>query len=157
MSYDNSNNFVVNYQFSCTNATLAQAASIRVPTHKGIRSCAIEDIQVTPSVAIVNTTTPAIVQIGTAGSSGKYAAQNVSTTAGLAIGDTYGCADLDGRVAAYNPQATSGLGSTNKGFIDLLNDGDVVGTLLTKLKVGTVVGVGTPAGTFVVSIAIRWF
>lgn len=155
MSYDNG--YRVNYEFTLANATAAAAANIRVPTHMGVRSAAIEDIQCTPTVAIVNTTTPMIVQVGTASTSGKYAAQNASTTAGLAVGDSYGTADLDGRVSLYNPNAPTGLGSTNKGYIDLLSDGDAVGTLLTKLKVGTVVGVGTPAGTVVVSILVRWF
>lgn len=155
MSYETG--FRMTYTFILANATTAAAANIRVPTGMGVRAAAIEDISLTPSVAIVNTTLAMVLQIGTLATSGKYAAQNVGTTAGLAIGDSYGTSDLDGRVAAYNPYATTGLGTTNKGFIDLLNDGDAVGTLLTKLKIGTVVGTGTPAGTIVAAITIRWF
>lgn len=156
MSYNEG--YRVCYTFTgLTNATAAAAANIRVPTHLGVRQAAIEDINISPTVNVVNTTTPMILQIGTASTSGKYAAQNVGTTAGLNVGDSYSCADLDGRVALYNPQASSGLGTTNKGFIDLTTDGDAVGTLLTKLKVGTVVGVGTPAGTITVNITIRWW
>jgi hypothetical protein len=152
--YDNA--YRVTYTFSFTNATLAAAASMRVPTHLGVRQAAIEDINLTPSVAVVNTTGAMVLQIGTTATSGKYAAQNVGTTAGLLVGDSYSVADLDGRVAAYNPQAPN-LGTVNKGFIDLLNDGDVAGTLQTKLKVGTVVGTGTPAGTIIANITMRFW
>lgn len=154
MSYDNG--FRVTYTLTgLTNATAAAAASIRVPTHKGVTQAAIEDIQATPTVAVVNTTGAMVLQIGTAGTSGKYAAQNIGTTAGLTVGQSYGVADLDGRVAAYNPDKP--FTSAQKGFIDLLNDGDVVGTLLTALKIGTVVGTGTPSGTITANITIRWF
>jgi hypothetical protein len=153
--YDNA--FRVCYTFVFTNATVTPAASIRVPTHLGVREAAIEDIQFSPSVAVVNTTAPMQVNIGVAGTPAKYALQNVGTTAGLAIGSTYGVADLDGRVAAYNPQATSGLGSTNKGFIDLTTDGVTAGTLQTVLTVNTVIGTGTPAGTITTNIVMRWW
>lgn len=154
MSYDNG--FRVTYTLTgLTNATTAAAASIRVPTHKSISMAAIEDIQVTPTVAVVNTTGAMQVQIGTAATTGKYAAQNCGTTAGLAVGASYGVADVDGRVAAYNPDKP--FTSTQKGFIDLKNDGDAAGTLLTALKISTLVGTGTPAGTVTASITIRWF
>jgi hypothetical protein len=156
VSYDNG--YRVCYTFSgLTNATVAAAAAIRVPTHLGVRAAAIEDINITPTVAIVNTTLAAVIQIGTPATSGKYAAQSVSTLAGLAVGAAFSCADIDGRVAAYNPNVTTGAGSTNKGFIDLFNDGDALNTLLTTLKIGTVAGTGTPAGTFTANIMIRWF
>lgn len=141
------------------NATLAAAAAIRVPTHLGIKQAAIEDINLTPTTAVVNTTGPMVVQIGTNATSGKFAAQNVGTTAGLAVGAAYSCADVDGRVAAYTPQPAIvyPLVAANKGFIDLLNDGDVVGTIPTFLKIGTVVGTGTPSGVVEANILIKWW
>lgn len=151
--YDNA--YRVCYCFAgLTNATVAAAGSIRVPTHLGVRQAAIEDISVSPTVNVVNTTGAMLVQVGTPTTSGKFAAQAVGTTAGLNVGDSFSTADLDGRVAAYSPGAPS---PANKGFIDLGSDGDVVGTVQTKLKVGTVVGTGTPAGTVTAFITMRFW
>jgi hypothetical protein len=97
----------------------------------------------------------AVLQIGTAATSGKYAAQNVSALTGLALGSAYGTPDADGRVALYNPALAPS--ATQRGRIDLNNDGDAVGTPLTVLKIGTVAGTGTPAGVFNAAITIRWF
>lgn len=157
MSYDNTSNFVETFTLTgLTNATVAAALGIRVPTHKGVRFAAIEDIQITPTTAIVNTTLAAVLQIGTLATSGKFAAQNVSALAGLGLGLSYSVADADGRVAAYNPSAAAS--ATNKGFIDLGAGGDGdAGAAITNLKVGTVAGTGTPAGVFNATVTIRWW
>ena len=155
MAYD-VNSFVQDFTLTgLANATLALAGAIRVPTHKGVRFAVIEDIQVTPTTAVVNTTTPMQIQVGTPTTTGKYAAQNVGTNAGLTVGSAYGIADVDGRVTLYNPSLTPS--ATVNGRIDLANDGDVVGTTLTTLKVSTLVGVGTPAGTVTAQITIRFW
>lgn len=162
MSYDQGAGYRATYCFTgLTNATLALAAAIRVPIHRGIRFAAIEDVQVTPTVAVVNTTGAMVVQIGTPTTSGKYVAQSVGTTAGLTVGSAYGVADVDGRVALYNPDLPPAVNSsgvvTQATRIDLNNDGDTVGTNLTTLKIGTVVGTGTPSGTVTLNVTIRWF
>lgn len=162
MSYDQGAGYRATYAIAgLTNATLALAAALRVPIHRGIRFAAIEDIQVTPTTAVVNTTLAMVVQIGTPTTSGKYAAQNVGTTAGLLVGSAYGCADVDGRVALYNPDLAPAVNSagtvTQATRIDINNDGDTVGTNLTTIKIGTVVGTGTPSGTVTAQITIRWF
>jgi hypothetical protein len=153
MSYDTSG-LRMTYTFAGISnaATAAALAAIRVPA--GVRFAAIEDISIAPSVA-TSLTTPGTFQIGTAASSGKYAAQNVGTAAGLAPGLAYGTADLDGRVAAYNPAVTPS--AANKGRIDLMQDGDAAGTLLTSLKVGNTAAGATALGTYTAFVTIRWW
>jgi hypothetical protein len=156
MSYDNVNNFVETFAIpGLTNATLVGAFRIRVPTHKGVRFAAIEDVKILQvgATAIVNTTTPGQVQIGTPTAPGKFVAQPISGLTGLALGQTYGCADVDGRVAAYSP--ASGV---SKGCIDLAASGDGDAQAAQRdLLVSTLAGVGTPAGTFAAFVTVRWF
>lgn len=136
-----------------TNAAVAAAAAIRIPPTA--RFAFIEDIQLFPTTAIVNTTTPGKILIGTPGAPGKFASQSISSLTGLAVGSAYGVSDSDGRVAAYNPAATPS--ATNKCRIDLQNDGDTVGTQLAYLVIGTAAGTGTPAGVYTATFTVRWF
>jgi hypothetical protein len=157
MSYDNSNNLVETFFVAgLTNATVSGVANIRVPTHKGVRFAAIEDIKaLVGATSIANTTTPVQIQIGTAVTPGKFAGQPVGNApAGLATGQTWSVADVDGRVAAYNP--ASGVG---KGCIDLGAGGDGdSGAAIRDLRVSTLVGTGgTAAGAFSGWITVRWF
>lgn len=157
MSYDNANNFVETFQLplALANATAAGVFRIRVPTHKGIRFAAVEDIKAICSTTIVSTTTSPQIQIGTAGTPGKFVAQPLGTpTANLTAGQTWSLADVDGRVAAYNPQSGAGKGSIDCGAG---GDGDA-GAAIRDLLVSTLIGTGgAVAGAFSGSVTIRWF
>jgi len=134
------------YQWGGMNvATPAPVRRIKIPA--GVRFVKINDFYANVTTACTVVTTAAVVQIGDGTTAGKFMAQKIGVDAGSSVsaGATYGVQDVDGRVAAYNP--TLAPSSTNKGRIDLLNDGATAGTLQTFLDVTTVAPTGgTPAG-----------
>jgi hypothetical protein len=154
MSYDTSGIRNV-YNFSgVNNAASAALGAIRVPA--GCRFAAIDDISAGVAAAIVGTTAAGLIQIGTVATIAKYAAQAVGPLTGLPnVGSAYGSQDLDGRVAAYNPGLAPS--ATQKGRIDLMQDGDTPGVLQTALRVSNAAATGTPAGTYNVTITVRFW
>jgi hypothetical protein len=154
MSYENTirrHYGLLGLPYSVTNATFI---GIRVPPN--VRFAAIEDITVSVTTPTVGSATPGLLQVGTPNTSGKFAAQPAGPLTNQAIGAAYGTADSDGRVAAYSPDAPPS--AVNKGFIDLLNDGDVPGVLQSVLKIGTVASTGgVPAGVYNGQVTIRFW
>lgn len=156
MSYDNSNNFFETYLFAVTNAA-AVLGFVRPPTHRGVRFAAVENYSIGATTAFGNVTTPAQLLIGTVGTPGKFVSGNIGTgaaTGTIAINTAWGTADNDIRVATYNPQAAPS--ATNKGFIDLLADGDTV-NVVPALRFATAVGVGSPVGAGLLVVTFRYW
>jgi hypothetical protein len=134
------------YQWGGLNlATPAPARRIKIPA--GIRFVKILDFYVNVTTAATATTLAAKIKLGDGTTADKYMSQKIGVDGGAdtAAGTVYGVQDVDGRVAAYNP--TLAPSSTNKGRIDLLNDGATAGTLQTFLDVTTAAPTGgSPAG-----------
>ena len=134
--------------FSAVNlATPTDPKQIVIPS--GIRFVRINDCYFNCCTTAANgTTLSSRLQLGDGTTATKYMNQKVgpdATATAVAKGSSYGIKDLDGRVATYSPAATPS--STNKGFIDLLNDGASAGTLQTFLTLTIVANTGgTPAG-----------
>jgi hypothetical protein len=135
--------------------TISDPKQIVIPSD--IRCVKITDIFFNASAEAANgTTLSGRIQVGDGTTAAKYANQKVgpdATGTAVAKGASYGIKDLDGRVAAYNPDAAPGSG---KGFIDLLQDGAAAGTLQQTLTVTFVANTGgTPAGIGEVAIEVE--
>jgi hypothetical protein len=155
MNYNNP--IVRHYQWGGLNiATPAPARRIKIPP--GVRFARIVDFYVNVTTAATVVTTAGKVQLGDGSTANKYMDQKIGVDAGtsVAAGTVYGIQDVDGRVAAYNPDLTPS--STNKGRIDLKQDGATAGTLQTFLDVTTVAPTGgTPAGVADYNLVLEFF
>ncbi len=159
MSYDNP--FQIDYSFTgLTVATPPTSRYLRVPYTVGlgrgngaastsIRFARIREIAIDATTAVTGNTLAPRIQIGTASTVNKYCVMKVGVDAqatALAAPGAWGFLDYDGLVAQY----------ANR--IDLLNDGDTVGTLQGFLNCNFVANSGgSPAGVIDVSVSIQWF
>lgn len=153
MSYDA--NTQVDFSFAgLTLGSAAQTKYLRVPYSLGnprgknttaIRFARIREVALSVTTTINGTTSLPVINIGTAGSIAKYCALTVGTGTALAAPAAWGLIDADGLVTAF------------KDRIDLLNDGDAVGTLQGFLNFNTVIAVGTPAGVADCTVSVQWW
>jgi hypothetical protein len=127
-----SNPLTITYSLGATNFTTAAAQMIKPPP--GCKAGRVEDIHVRVTTAFTQTTSPALVRIGTPTENSKYAELNMGEAAAG---------------VAYN---TTDVADSIKANIHIEDDEITGPSLFIVPPTG-----GTPAGAGLVDVAISWW